>query len=111
MRFQRLLNQWYGVSKQSWRLVYRASSHGYAASDFHLYCDGISPTYVIVLGKALFIQVFLIFQHYFNNNNSNNNSTTGFANKSRRYIASRSGGLTYGYLLDIVFFLDCMLYL
>ncbi|XP_011504847.1 PREDICTED: kelch-like protein 17 [Ceratosolen solmsi marchali] len=51
MGFQRLLNQWYGVPKQSWRLVYRASSHGYAASAFHRYCDGVSPTYVIILGS------------------------------------------------------------
>ncbi|XP_058808235.1 kelch-like protein 17 [Phymastichus coffea] len=48
--FQRLLNQWYGVPKQSWRLQYRASSHGYTASTFHKYCDGVSPTYVICLG-------------------------------------------------------------
>ena len=51
MSFQRLLNQWYGIPKQSWRLIYRASTHGYAASAFHKLCDGISPTYVVVLGK------------------------------------------------------------
>ncbi|XP_043284544.1 serine-enriched protein [Venturia canescens] len=48
--FQRLLNQWYGSAKQSWRLVYRASSHGYSAVAFHRHCDGVSPTYVIALG-------------------------------------------------------------
>ncbi|XP_026830131.1 uncharacterized protein LOC105277752 [Ooceraea biroi] len=48
--FQRLLNQWYGVPKQSWRLVYRASTHGYSAASFHRHCDNICPTYVVVLG-------------------------------------------------------------
>lgn len=48
--FQRLLNQWYGISKQSWRLVYRASTHGYSAASFHRHCDNVCPTYVIVLG-------------------------------------------------------------
>ncbi|XP_076173376.1 BTB/POZ domain-containing protein 9 isoform X1 [Ptiloglossa arizonensis] len=50
MGFQRLLNQWYGSPKQSWRLVYRASSHGYSATSFHRHCDGVCPTYVIALG-------------------------------------------------------------
>ncbi|CAG9821824.1 unnamed protein product [Phaedon cochleariae] len=46
--YQRILNAWYGNAKQTWRLVYRASSHGYSASAFHRHCDGVSPTYVIV---------------------------------------------------------------
>lgn len=46
--YQRILNAWYGNAKQTWRLVYRASSHGYSASSFHRHCDGVSPTYVIV---------------------------------------------------------------
>ncbi|GLH03612.1 Ring canal kelch homolog [Gryllus bimaculatus] len=48
--YQRILNTWYGTSKQVWRLVYRASSHGYSAESFHRHCDGVAPTYVIVLG-------------------------------------------------------------
>ncbi|XP_060535457.1 uncharacterized protein LOC132707569 [Cylas formicarius] len=48
--FQRILNAWYGHPKQTWRLIYRASSHGYSASAFHRHCDGISPVYVIVMG-------------------------------------------------------------
>nr|XP_022903631.1 uncharacterized protein LOC111415957 [Onthophagus taurus]XP_022903632.1 uncharacterized protein LOC111415957 [Onthophagus taurus] len=48
--FQRILNAWYGNSKQSWRLLYRASSHGFSATAFHRHCDGIAPLYVIVLG-------------------------------------------------------------
>jgi len=50
--YQRTLNNWYGSPKQVWRLVYRASSHGYAAEAFHRHCDGVSPTYVIVLGAV-----------------------------------------------------------
>ncbi|XP_063992869.1 kelch-like protein 17 [Diachasmimorpha longicaudata] len=50
MGYQRLLNQWYGVSKQNWRLIYRASNHGYSAAAFHRHCDGIAPTFTIALG-------------------------------------------------------------
>lgn len=48
MNFQRLLNSWYGVPTQSWKLVYRASNHGFSAKAFHRFCDGIAPTFVIV---------------------------------------------------------------
>lgn len=48
--YQRLLNQWYGHSKQTWRLIYRASTHGYSSEAFHRYCDTATPTYVIILG-------------------------------------------------------------
>ncbi|XP_076064156.1 uncharacterized protein LOC143038603 isoform X2 [Oratosquilla oratoria] len=51
MTLQRVLNSWYGVGKQMWRLVYRASTHGYSADAFHRHCDGIAPTYTIVLGQ------------------------------------------------------------
>lgn len=46
---QRVLNQWYGSVKQCWRLVYRASTDGFSAESFHRHCDGVSPTYVLVL--------------------------------------------------------------
>lgn len=36
-----------------WRLVYRASSHGYSAEAFHRQCDGIAPTYVIVTVRTV----------------------------------------------------------
>lgn len=55
--YQRVLNAWFGNPKQSWRLIYRASSHGYSASAFHRHCDGISPTFVIVLVRS-----FLLFK-------------------------------------------------
>lgn len=47
--YQRVLNAWYGNAKQTWRLVYRASNHGYSATSFHRHCDGVAPTFVIVL--------------------------------------------------------------
>ncbi|XP_065204116.1 BTB/POZ domain-containing protein 9 isoform X2 [Planococcus citri] len=47
---QSILSQWYGNAKQTWRLIYRASTHGYSAESFHRYCDNIAPTYVIILG-------------------------------------------------------------
>ncbi|ALC38966.1 CG7102 [Drosophila busckii] len=50
LALQGILNSWYGVPKQSWRLVYRASTHGYSSSAFHRYCDGVAPCMVIALG-------------------------------------------------------------
>ncbi|XP_049810586.1 uncharacterized protein LOC126253356 [Schistocerca nitens] len=50
--YHRVLNNWYGSAKQVWRLVYRASTHGYSAEAFHRHCDGIAPTYVIALGAT-----------------------------------------------------------
>lgn len=46
---QRVLNQWYGSVKQCWKLIYRASTDGFSAESFHRHCDGVSPTYVLVL--------------------------------------------------------------
>ncbi|XP_050718113.1 BTB/POZ domain-containing protein 9-like isoform X3 [Eriocheir sinensis] len=51
MSLQRVLNSWYGANKQMWRLVYRASTHGYSADAFHRHCDGVAPTYTIVMGQ------------------------------------------------------------
>lgn len=50
IQFQRFLNTWYGEPKQSWRLIFRASTHGYSAETFHRHCDGVCPTMVLVLG-------------------------------------------------------------
>lgn len=50
---QRLLNNWYGVGKQMWRLVYRASTHGYSAEAFHRHCDGVTPTFTIVMVRGM----------------------------------------------------------
>ncbi|KAH8327907.1 hypothetical protein KR067_001501 [Drosophila pandora] len=48
---QNVLNGWFGVPKQSWRLVFRASTHGYDSGTFHRYCDGVAPCMVIGLGS------------------------------------------------------------
>ncbi|XP_054168086.1 uncharacterized protein LOC128965417 [Oppia nitens] len=51
-QFQSILNHWYGCPKQTWKLIYRASTHGYSADAFHQYCDGQSPTFVLILGSS-----------------------------------------------------------
>ncbi|XP_059226976.1 uncharacterized protein LOC131998550 [Stomoxys calcitrans] len=51
LHLQSVLNNWYGVPKQSWRLLYRASTHGYNSNAFHHYCDGAAPCMVICLGS------------------------------------------------------------
>ncbi|XP_034100191.1 uncharacterized protein LOC117565272 isoform X1 [Drosophila albomicans] len=50
LALQSVLNGWFGVPKQSWRLVYRASTHGHGSSSFHRYCDGVAPCMVIGVG-------------------------------------------------------------
>ena len=52
LHFQGTLNGWYGVPKQNWRLVFRASTHGFSAAAFHRYCDGVAPAFVIALGAS-----------------------------------------------------------
>lgn len=47
LHLQTTLNAWYGVAKQNWRLVFRASANGFSASAFHRYCDGVAPVFVI----------------------------------------------------------------
>ena len=49
-QYQRLLNNWHGSPKATWRLLYRASTHGFSADAFHNHCDGHSPTFVIAMG-------------------------------------------------------------
>uniref|UniRef100_A0A182JD02 Probable small nuclear ribonucleoprotein E n=1 Tax=Anopheles atroparvus TaxID=41427 RepID=A0A182JD02_ANOAO len=51
IHFQGTLNGWYGSSKQTWRMVYRASTNGFAASAFHRHCDGVAPLYIIALSS------------------------------------------------------------
>ncbi|XP_053953391.1 uncharacterized protein LOC128860139 [Anastrepha ludens] len=51
LHLQSVLNGWYGMPKQSWRLVYRASTHGYSSNAFHRYCDGVAPCFVIGIGS------------------------------------------------------------
>ncbi|XP_055907594.1 uncharacterized protein LOC129942603 [Eupeodes corollae] len=51
LHLQGVLNGWYGVPKQTWRLVFRASTHGFGSATFHRFCDGIAPCFVIGLGN------------------------------------------------------------
>ena len=42
------LREWIGNDYQ-WRLIYRASEHGYTASSFHEYCDYVKgPTLIVI---------------------------------------------------------------
>lgn len=40
------------MGKQTWTLLYSASRDGDSAASFHQHCDGHSPTYVIIQGRA-----------------------------------------------------------
>ncbi|XP_055534431.1 uncharacterized protein LOC129723949 [Wyeomyia smithii] len=51
IHMQGTLNDWYGVHKQTWRLVYRASTNGFTAASFHRHCDGIAPLFIVALGS------------------------------------------------------------
>ena len=42
------LNKLYGVHKQQWRLIYRASRDGFTAQSFHKCCDGYGPTMTVI---------------------------------------------------------------
>ncbi|XP_048487675.1 uncharacterized protein LOC105389031 isoform X2 [Plutella xylostella] len=46
--FQAVINNWCGTPKQSWQLVFRASSHGYSAQAFHQHADNVAPVLVLV---------------------------------------------------------------
>ncbi|KAJ2944108.1 hypothetical protein O0L34_g18073 [Tuta absoluta] len=46
--FQAVINNWCGTPKQSWQLIFRASTHGYSAAAFHAACDGAAPVLVLV---------------------------------------------------------------
>lgn len=46
--FQAVINNWCGTPKQSWRLIFRASTHGYSAQAFHSHCDGVAPVLLLV---------------------------------------------------------------
>lgn len=49
-KLETTLNEWLGVPKQNWKLLFRASEHGFSSKAFHKHCDGVEPTYVLVLG-------------------------------------------------------------
>ena len=41
------LREWLGRMKK-WKLIYRASEHGYTPESFHQYCDNKGPTLVVI---------------------------------------------------------------
>ena len=45
-QYDNKLREWAGDYK--WRLIYRASEHGYRAKSFHEYCDDKGPTLVVI---------------------------------------------------------------
>ena len=45
-QYDSYLEKWLGIHK--WKLLYRASEHGYSGRSFHEYCDGKRPTLVII---------------------------------------------------------------
>ena len=45
-QYDDILREWVGNYK--WRLIYRASEHGYTAKSFHEYCDDKGPTLVVI---------------------------------------------------------------
>ena len=49
LKFQTVLNVWFGNEHQEWQLLYRASKDGFSAASFHTKCDGHSPTLTVVL--------------------------------------------------------------
>ncbi|XP_050680867.1 uncharacterized protein LOC126976529 isoform X2 [Leptidea sinapis] len=46
--FQSVINTWVGSPRQSWRLVFRASTHGFSAQAFHSHCDNVAPVLLLV---------------------------------------------------------------
>lgn len=48
---QKVLNEFYGEPKQSWRLLHRASVDGFDADSFHRNCDNVGQTMTIVSSK------------------------------------------------------------
>ncbi len=45
-QYDNKLREWVGDYK--WRLIYRASEHGYTAESFHEYCDDKGPTLIVI---------------------------------------------------------------
>ncbi|XP_052754582.1 BTB/POZ domain-containing protein 19 [Galleria mellonella] len=45
--FQAVINNWCGGPPPAWRLLFRASSHGYSAQAFHAHCDGHAPVLLL----------------------------------------------------------------
>lgn len=76
LHLQGKLNSWYGMPKQLWRLVFRASSHGYSAAAFHRHCDGIAPTFTILLVSVKTVVRYLEYSIFY----------TGITWKNKRWV-------------------------
>ena len=49
------LSEWFYKKGHTWKLCYRASTHGWYAKDFHAKCDGKVPTVILVkVGEYIF---------------------------------------------------------
>ena len=46
IKYDNILREW--VGDYNWRLIYRASEHGYSAKSFHECCDDKGPTLVVI---------------------------------------------------------------
>ena len=46
-QYDDILREWLG-NDYKWKLLYRASEHGYTAGSFHRCCDDKGPTLVII---------------------------------------------------------------
>ncbi|CAH2213208.1 jg23009 [Pararge aegeria aegeria] len=53
-----------GTPKQSWRLVFRASAHGFAAPAFHSHCDGVAPVLLLVQVRPRAPRTTTVLLHY-----------------------------------------------
>ena len=45
-QYDAILREWIG--NYQWKLIYRASEHGYTAKSFHEYCDDKGPTLIVI---------------------------------------------------------------
>ena len=45
-QYDTILREWFGDNK--WKLLYRASEHGYTSQSFHEYCDDKGPTLIVI---------------------------------------------------------------
>ena len=46
IKYDNILREW--VGDYNWKLIYRASEHGYSAKSFHECCDDKGPTLVVI---------------------------------------------------------------
>ena len=60
---RKLLNEHKDISSKKWKIVYRASTHGDSATNFHQKCDNIAPVLVVIQSKS-YNHVFGGFSHF-----------------------------------------------